>query len=112
MNPTLHIGKMLTAHVKKYRIRQSGWARQEGLNRHTIASYLKQEDMRVATLYAVCQALNYNFLKEIANQLPADMPPLIPNPLQTRLTELEKQNHDLQMQVQTLEKAIALMGGK
>lgn len=32
------------------------------------------------------------------------------NPLQTRVTELEKQNSDLQLQIKTLEKAIELMG--
>ena len=107
-----HIGNLLKAHVKKYRLRQSGWARQEGLNRKTVGTYLKQKDMQVTTLFTICQTLNYNFLKEIAHLLPPDMPPLTDNPLQTRLTELEKQKADLELQVKTLKEAIELMGRK
>ena len=55
---------------------------------------------------------NYNFLKEIANSLPNEMPPHNTNPLQARVTELEQQNHDLTMQVKTLEKALELVGRK
>lgn len=104
-----HLGDMLKAHVKKYRLRQSGWARQEGLNRATVAKYLKQKDMRVGTLLSICQALNYNFLRQIANLLPPDTPPLADNPLQARVTELEKQNSDLQLQLKTMERTIELM---
>jgi len=107
-----HIGNILKAHVKKYRLRQAGWAKQDGLNRNTIADYMKQKDMRVGTLFTICQSLQYNFLKEIAALLPPDMPPVAENPLQARVTELEKQNSDLQLQIKTLEKAIELMGRK
>ena len=107
-----HIGKILKAHVKKYRLRQSGWARQEGLNRATVGAYLKQQDMQVGTLFDISQALNYNFLKEIAAQLPAEMPPHVENPLQARITELERQKSDLELQVKTLKEAIELMGRK
>lgn len=106
------IGKLLRAYVKKHRIYQSGWARKKGISPKSVARYLKQPGMMVDTLFAICQTLNYNFLKEIAALLPPDMPPLTDNPLQTRITELEKDKHDLEMQVKTLKEAIELMGGK
>lgn len=34
------------------------------------------------------------------------------NPLQQRITELEAQNHDLQLQIKTLERALELVGKK
>lgn len=106
------IGKLLKTHVKKHRLYQSAWARKKGINRKTIAKYLKQPSMRVTTLFGICQTLNYNFLKDIAALLPPDMPPHADNPLQTRITELEKEKHDLELQVKTLKEAIELMGGK
>lgn len=107
-----HIGNILKAHVKKYRLRQTGWARQEGLNRKTVGSYLQSKDMQVGTLFSICQALNYNFLKEIAALLPPDMPPATENPLQARINELEKQKSDLELQVKTLKEALELVGRK
>jgi len=106
------IGKILKAHVKKNRLRQNGWARQEGLNRKSIADYLKRKDMRVGTLFTVCQALNYNFLRDIAAMLPPEMPPQNIHPLQTRVEELEQQNLELQLQVKTLKEALSLVGGR
>jgi transcriptional regulator with XRE-family HTH domain len=106
------IGNLLKDYVKKHRIYQSAWARKVKLNRKTIAQYLKQPAMQVDTLFNICQALNYNFLKEIAALLPADMPPHADNPLQTRITELEKEKHDLELQVKTFEKALELLSGK
>jgi transcriptional regulator with XRE-family HTH domain len=111
-NIILDIGKMLKDYVKKNRIRQSGWARKAKLNPKTIAKYLKQPTMQIDTLFAICQTLNYNFLKEIAALLPPDMPPATENPLQARLTELEKQKSDLELQVKTLKEALELVGRK
>jgi transcriptional regulator with XRE-family HTH domain len=106
------IGAILKTYVKKHRLRQNGWARQEGKNRRTIAKYLKGSDMRVSTLLEICQALNYNFLRDIAAMLPPEMPPQNIHPLETRVAELEQQNLELQLQVKTLEKALSLVGGR
>ena len=68
--------------------------------------------MRLGTLFTICQTLNYNFIKEIAALLPPDMPPATDNPMQARLTELEKQKADLELQLKTLKEAIELLGRK
>lgn len=106
------IGSIIKAHVKKHRLRQNGWARQEGKNRRTIAKYLKGKDMHVGTLFTICQALNYNFLRDIAALLPPEMPPQNIHPMQTRVDELEQQNLELQLQVKTLKEALSLVGGR
>ena len=61
MTEAPHIGNLLNAHVKKYRLRQSGWARQEGLNRATVGAYLKQKDMMVDTLFTICNRSTTTF---------------------------------------------------
>jgi predicted transcriptional regulator len=108
----IHIGNLLKEHVKKNRLRLSGWARKAGLNYRTVSTYLNQSTMQLDTLLAICETLNYNFFKQIADTLPADMPPVAENPLQARITELEKQKSDLELQVKTLKEAIELMGRK
>jgi hypothetical protein len=105
-----HTGNFLKQYVKKNRIRQSGWARKAGLNVKTVSGYLKQPTMWIETLLGICLILNHNFFKDIAATLPPDMPPLTENPLQARIDELEAQNHDLQLQVKTLERALELVG--
>jgi hypothetical protein len=52
-----HTGKMLNQFVRKNRLFQSGWARQQGVYPTTIARYLKNPTMRVDTLFTICQVL-------------------------------------------------------
>jgi len=44
--------------------------------------------------------------------LPPEFTAIAENPLQTHISELEKQKSDLELQLKTLEKAIELMGRK
>jgi hypothetical protein len=112
MKAAPHTGNMLKAHVKKHRIFQSGWARQQGVTQQTIARYLKQPTMRIDTLYTICQTLHYNFLQEIATTLPSTMPPVPPASQQAEVAALQQQVTALQTQVATLKEALALVGGR
>jgi hypothetical protein len=107
-----HIGQILRGYVKKKRISQSGWARKQGVSPKTVAGYLKHPGMRVDTLFKISQMLNYNFLQDIAAELPADMPPGRTADQSATVAALEQQVKDLQLQVATLEKALGLVGGK
>lgn len=109
---TLHIGEMLYKHIRQHRYFQSVLARDLGISQKSVWQYKKRKTMRVDTLLNLCQSLNYNFLRDIAALLPADMPPHHAHPLQTRLAELEQQNHELQLQVKTLQEALRLVGSK
>jgi len=108
----LNIGDLLKKHIKAKRISQSALSRKMDLNERTIHRYQKHKTMRVDTLLNICQALNYNFLRDIAAMLPPEMPPHNIHPLQTRVDELEQQNLELQLQVKTLKEALSLVGGK
>jgi DNA-binding Xre family transcriptional regulator len=112
METAPHTGNMLREYVKKHRIFQSGWARQQGVSEQTIARYLKQPTMRIDTLYTICQTLNHNFLHEIATTLPATMPPQQPPSQQAEVAALQQQVTALQTQVATLERALTLVGGR
>ena len=101
----IHIGKRLREYVTEKRIFQANWGRAQGIKPRTIARYLKSEHMKVATLFRICQVLKYNFIREIADQLPPELPPHTPNPLQQRMDELEKENEKLKLLVETWKEA-------
>jgi hypothetical protein len=104
-----HIGNILKDFAKRNRIFQSAWARDAGLTPQTVANYLKQPSLRVDTLFAICQQLNYNFLADIAALLPA-LPhknSAMPN---IELEAMQKENESLKIQIATLKEAIGLMG--
>ncbi len=103
------IGKRLRSYVKEHRIFQSAWARLQGVSAKQVARYLKQGDMRVGTLFSISQILKYNFLREIADMLPAEFPPHQENPLAKRVAELEQENADLALQLNLLKE---IMGKK
>ena len=105
-----HIGKLLTAFIKKNRLYQSAWARDAGISATTIAYYLKQPTMRVDTLYAISQQLKHNFLREIADTLPPELPPQAPIDQSAELAALKAENEKLKIEVAALERAIGLMG--
>lgn len=108
----LNIGQMLRKHVKKHRLFQSRWARQQGVTPKTIATYLKNPGMRVDTLFLICQVLEYNFFTEIAQQLPAELPPVIIHDSEQQLEAMKQENEQLKLQVVTLEKALRWVSGK
>jgi transcriptional regulator with XRE-family HTH domain len=103
-----HIGNMLKAFVKEKRIFQSGWARQMGVKQQTVANYLKSPNMQVATLFKISQALNYNFIADVAAQLHPlpNANTAMPN---EELEALKKENEKLKMEVEILRSVVGLM---
>lgn len=107
-----HIGSMLRKYIKTNRLAQSAWARRQGVHHTNVARYLKQSTMQVDTLFTICFALRYNFFKEIAAALPAEMPPATQHESEQQLEALKQENEQLKLQVATLEKALGLVGGR
>jgi transcriptional regulator with XRE-family HTH domain len=112
MTPPLHIGQMLRQYVDDNRLSQAAWARRADVNISTITQYLKQPTMRVDTLMAVCEQLDYNFLRDIANTLPPELPPQAPIDQSAELAALKAENAALKIEIAALERAIGLMGKK
>jgi hypothetical protein len=112
MTKAPHTGKMLKQFVRKNRLFQSGWARQQGVYPTTIARYLKNPTMRVDTLFTICQVLQYNFFREVADLLPDQFPPVKTDDTKKEKETLQQEITSLKQQVATLEKALLLVGGK
>ena len=112
MKTAPHIGQMLKRYVKEKRLFQSGWAREQGISPKAIGNYLKRPTMRINTLFTICQVLEYNFFTEIARLLPAELPPHIEQESELQAEKLKQENEQLKLQVATLEKALALVGGR
>ena len=108
----LHIGNMLKMHIRKNRYFQSALARDLGISEKSVGLYKKRKTMQVDTLIAISRALKYNFLRDIADLLPPDMPPQKTHALQARIDALENENEHLKVQITTLEKALSLVGGR
>ena len=87
----IHIGQRIKKFVKDNRISQAAWSRRQGVRQQVIWNYMKSQAMRIDTLFTISQQLKYNFLREIADQLPAEFPPHAVNPLQQRVAELEEE---------------------
>jgi hypothetical protein len=111
-NKAPEIGPLLRKYVKEKRIYQSGWARKQGTTPLAVARYLKRPDMKISTLFTICQVLSYNFIREIADQLPAEFPPHTTNPLQQRVSDLEEENKMLKKEVAVLKEVLGARVGK
>ena len=99
-----HIGEMLKKHVKAKRIYQAPWARIQGVHATTVNSYFKKPTMQVDTVFTICQVLKYNFFRDIAEELPAEFPSKTPSALAVRISELEKENERLKIEIEVLER--------
>jgi hypothetical protein len=107
-----HIGQMLRAYTRSHKISHSAWQQVSGKSYNSIINYQKQPTMRIDTLFTICQTLKHNFLREIADMLPPDMPPQAPSNQQAQVAALLQQVKDLQTQVATLKEALKLVGGR
>lgn len=112
MTKAPNIGQMLKQYVDDNRLSQAAWARRANVNYSTIIKYVKQPTMRVDTLMAVCEQLEYNFLRDIANSLPPELPPQAPIDQSGELAALKAENQQLKIEIAALERAIGLMGRK
>lgn len=105
---TVDVGKMLRAYIKTNRTYKSGLARAVNRKPRTVYALLDKASLQTAILWEICVALKHNFFADIAAALNIDSG--FENPLQKRVEELEKEKHDLELKVVTLEKVIKLMG--
>lgn len=112
MKEAPHIGNMLRKYVKEKRIFQAVWARKQGIQPKNVLAYLKRPNMRIDTLFTICQILNYNFFKQISDALPPDMPPATEDASAARVKELEQRVHDLETEVKVLRDVVGVAGRK
>ena len=111
LTPPPHFGQMLKAHMRKHRYYQSALARDIGMRRESLADLLKRPDSKFSRLWHICFALRYNFLSDLAAQLPPTMP-CAPTAKDERIAELEKKVQELEAECHTLQRVIDALKGK
>ncbi len=104
--PPPHVGEILKKYIKQNRLYQAGWARKQGVLPTTVLAYFKKSSMQISTLFTICQVLEFNFFKAIADALPPEMPPQNVNPLQPELDQIKKENEALKMENDILKKLL------
>ena len=67
-----HVGELLKAFIKKNRWPKSVIARKTLRSPVTIEGFLKRPSLQIAILWEISHATHYNFIADIAAQLPAD----------------------------------------
>ena len=107
-NKEIHIGKLLRKHIDEKKYNQAALARREGWKARDVAYYFKKPSLQVTTLMKLSQGLKYNFLREIADQLPSEFPPHAPNPLEQRVAELEEENKLLKKEIEVLKEVVGV----
>lgn len=103
-----NFGSILQRHIRKYRYYKSALARDIGMRRESLADLLKRPDSRLSSIWKICFALNYNFIADIAEQLPSDMP-CAPSAKDKRIAELEEQLEALRAECRTLERIVEVL---
>jgi DNA-binding transcriptional MerR regulator len=103
-----HIGQMLNTHIRKNRYYQSALARDIGMSAESVAKFLKRSDNKVSNLWKISHMLNYNFISDIAAQLPSSMP-CAATAKDHRISELEKQLEELNAECKTLQRIVDVL---
>ena len=104
-----HVGELLKAFIKKNRWPKSVIARKTLRSPVTIEGFLKRPSLQIAILWEISHATHYNFIADIAAQLPADYDSSATDntlALQEALEQLREENKLLRTQVETLKEVM------
>lgn len=98
-NPHPHLGNLIRAYMTKNRITKAEAGRNLGVNTTEVVKYLNRPSLQFHVLWNFCIALNYDFLGEIMNNYPPEMP-LNPNGnLFKELSDKKNEILDLQKEI-------------
>jgi hypothetical protein len=100
-----HIGQLLRNYLKTRAVSQVEWAKKQGVKPHFISRYLSRPEMKISTLYTISLILNNNFIREIADMLPADMPSRTDR-LTAEIENLKKENERLKSDIALLKEIL------
>jgi hypothetical protein len=106
-----HAGQLLRTFTKEKRIYLSAWARHQGVKPHMIQRFFKKPTMQISNLYLISIILKNNFIREIADTLPTELPSRSETVLKTENDNLKKEIEKLKMENELLkgiiEKAVS-----
>jgi len=97
---------ILKDYCKKHRIYKSGLARMMNINYKFVINSLKGKTMDIDKLVAFSHALQYNFLRDLAAQLPASYPSHDPEMIkrEQEILQLKEQLTQVETEKKLLEK--------
>jgi len=104
----IHVGKMIRKHLDEKKYNQAALARREGWKARDVAYYFKKSSIQVNTLIRFCNGFRYNFLRQLADQLPAEFPPHATNPLEERIKVLEEEIKLLKIENEVLREVVGV----
>ena len=107
----IDINKMIEREMKNNFLNATGLARKLGVDASTVLSMLKRPTLQVERLADLSKALNYNFFKEIAEQLPINAP-FLENEEQKENNKLNDRIKELEMEVKILRNTLKSLVGK
>ena len=92
------INELIVAEMNRQGVTANDLARQLDLNVNTVYHLLKKPNMQIDRLWEVCEILQINFFRMLAEEIN------IANPVDERIQQLETENN-------MLKEVIALLGG-
>ena len=95
-----HLGNMVACQLKKKRIRNSEIARKMGLNPQSINGYLQSESFQFRILWDLGMALEYNFLADLMEHLPAKVFHSTPSKFQDIILVQAQEIKDLKKEIE------------
>lgn len=105
-----HFGNMLNSYVRNNRFKQTELAHNIGVRTETLNLFMKRQDIKLTYIWSLCLTLRYNFLSDLAAQLPSDLP-CIPTPKDQRIAELEAQLRDANTERDGLQREVKVLQG-
>jgi hypothetical protein len=105
LTPAPNTGEMMDKHMRQNRYHKSALARKIDMNYETVVNIMRRPDNKVSTVWNICHALRYNFLSDLAAQLPHDMP-CAPTSKDQRIAQLEQQVQQLTQECTILQRII------
>lgn len=67
-----HVGQILKLHFSKKKVTMASMARELGVHRGTVKSYLSNHSLQMGILWKIGIAANHNFLAELAEKFPGE----------------------------------------
>ncbi|HAT67866.1 MAG TPA: hypothetical protein DCS66_25245 [Flavobacteriaceae bacterium] len=104
-----HIGKLIRTYIKKHHIAKSAIARKMDRNRATVERLVKRPSIQLAILWEISEILQYNFIADVAAQLPNTYGNNVPDhtlPLQEELQTLKEENKILKAQLDAFKEVL------
>lgn len=98
-------------HLDEKKYKQAALARREGWKARNVAYYFKKPSVQVSTLIRLSHGFRFNFLRQVADTLPADFPPHAINPLQAENEALKKEIEFLKYEIEVLERVAGVKKG-